>query len=400
VEVTAHRRANAGELIAYAIPPGAVWLDILAAHADSGASFLPIDVRLSEREQRRLITAASPTMLVTPDEEVLFGGAADADPERAWAVVATSGTGGEPKLVELPRRAVGAAVAGSLSGIDASAFDPWVCCLTPAHVGGLLVLLRGALAGAPVEVRDRFDARWLADEAPEGAHVSLVPTMLERLVATAADLARLGVLLVGGGRLRPALRDAAARLGARVVSTYGLTESCGGVAYDGIPFEETDMRIAGDGAIELRGPTLMEGYRDDPSATARAFTVDGWLRTGDLGSLDAEGRLVVDGRADDAIRTGGETVWPDEVEAVLRSERRVADVAVTGLPDAEWGERVVAWIVPADPADPPTLEELREHCRDGLARFKAPREVRLVDDLPRTASGKLRRSVIRDGTYG
>jgi O-succinylbenzoic acid--CoA ligase len=329
---------------------------------------------------------------VTPEEEVLFGGANTADPDRAWAVVATSGTGGEPKLVELPRRAVGAAVAGSLTALDASAFDPWVCCLTPAHVGGLLVLLRGALAGSPVEVRERFDARWLLDAAPDGAHVSVVPAMLERLVATGEDLSRLGVVLVGGGRLRGALRDAAARLGARIVTTYGLTESCGGVAYDGILFDDTAVRIADGGAIEVKGPTLMEGYRADPQATAQAFTVDGWLRTGDLGSLDLEGRLVVDGRAGDAIRTGGETVWPDEVEAVLRSHHRVADVAVAGLPDAEWGARVVAWVVPADASDPPSLEELREHSREGLARFKAPRELRVVEAFPRTASGKLRRN--------
>jgi len=392
VGVTAHRRANAGELIAYAVPPGPVWLEILASHAASGASFLPVDVRLTEREQRRLIARASPTMLVTPEEEVLFGGANTADPERAWAVVATSGTGGEPKLVELPRRAIGAAVAGSFTALDASAFDPWVCCLTPAHVGGLLVLLRGALAGSPVEVRERFDARWLTDDAPDGAHVSLVPAMLERLVATGEDLSRLGVVLVGGGRLRGALRDAAARLGARIVTTYGLTESCGGIAYDGIPFDDTAVRIADGGAIEVKGPTLMEGYRADPQGTAEAFTVDGWLRTGDLGSLDAEGRLVVDGRAGDAIRTGGETVWPDEVEAVLRSHHRVADVAVSGMPDAEWGARVVVWVVPADASDPPSLEELREHSREGLARFKAPRELRIVESLPRTASGKLRRN--------
>jgi len=398
VEVTAHRRANAGELIAYAVPPGPIWLDILAAHADSGASFLPVDTRLAEREQRRLIARASPTMLVTPDEEVLFGGVITLDPERAWAVIATSGTGGEPKLAEFPRRAVGAAVAGSLTALDASAFDPWVCCLTPAHVGGLLVLLRGALAGSPVEVRGRFDARWLAYDAPEGAHVSLVPAMLERLVATAADLSRLGVLLIGGARLPSALRDAAARLGARVVTTYGLTESCGGVVYDGIPFDDTAIRVADGGAVELRGPTVMEGYRADPQATAQAFTVDGWLRTGDLGSLDTEGRLLVEGRADDAIRTGGETVWPDEVETALLSHRGVADVAVAGVPDAEWGARVVAWVVPADASDPPGLEELREHCRKDLARFKAPRELRIVEELPRTASGKIRRKeLLRNG---
>src|SRR5262249_40683714 len=249
----------------------------------------------------------------------------------------------------------------------------------------------------PVDVIEPFEAAGLLRRAPEGAHIALVPTMLRRLVATAEDLSHLGALLVGGSPLDPALRDAAARLGARVGTTYGLTESCGGVAYDGIPFEGTDVRIATTGEIELAGPTLMEGYRGDPDATARAFSVDGWLRTGDLGELDAESRLVVHGRADDAIRTGGETVWPGEVEAVLRSHPGVADVAVVGVPDDEWGQRVAAWIVPADPAEPPTLDELRDLCRERLARFKAPGELILVDSLPRTPSGKLRRRGPRDG---
>jgi O-succinylbenzoic acid--CoA ligase len=390
--VTAHRRARAGELIAYALPPGDVWLEILAAHASSGASFLPIDVRLSDREQRAVIERARPALLVTPDDEVLFADPAPIDPDRAWAVVATSGVSGRPKLAELPRTALGAAVAGSLTALDASAFDPWVACLSPAHVGGLLVLLRGALAGAPVDVFDGSEPVRLVAEAPDGAHVALVPTMLRRLVANAQDLSRLGVLLVGGSSLDPSLRAAAARLGARVATTYGLTESCGGVVYDGIPFDGTDLRISPTGEIEIAGPTVMEGYRSDPVGTAGAFTVDGWLRTGDLGELDVEGRLVVHGRSDDAIRSGAETVWPDEVEAALRSYPGVADVAVVGAADHEWGQRVVAWVVPADRALPPTLEVLREHCRERLARYKAPRELVLVDALPRTASGKLRRA--------
>jgi o-succinylbenzoate---CoA ligase len=392
--VTAHRRARAGELIAYALPPGDIWLEILAAHASSGASFLPIDVRLSDREQRTVIERARPALLVTPDDEVLFADPAPIDPDRAWAVVATSGVSGRPKLAELPRTALGAAVAGSLTALDASAFDPWVACLSPAHMGGLLVLLRGALAGAPVDV---LDGSRLVTEAPDDAHVALVPTMLRRLVANAQDLSRLGVLLVGGSSLDPALRDAAARLGARVVTTYGLTESCGGVVYDGIPFDGTDVRISSTGEIELTGSTVMEGYRSDPAATAGAFTVDGWLKTGDLGELDPEGRLVVHGRSDDAIRSGAETVWPDEVEAALRSYPGVADVAVTGAADHDWGQRVVAWVVPADRALPPTLDALREHCRERLARFKAPRELIIVDALPRTPSGKLRRSAVPPG---
>jgi O-succinylbenzoic acid--CoA ligase len=372
-------------------------LEILAAHAHSGASFMPIDVRLSDREQERLIDLARPSVVVRPDEETILADAAPVDPERAWAIVATSGTGGAPRLAQLSRPALGAAVAGSLDALDASAYDPWVACLSPAHIGGLLVLLRGAFTGSRVTILDRFEPGSLLAEAPEGAHVSLVPTMLERLVRGGGDLTRLGTLLIGGAAVDPELREAAEVLGGRIIATYGSTESGGGVVYDGRVFVGSQMRIAADrpdvpGGIELLGPTIMDGYRADPAATAAAFTPDGWLRTGDIGRLDAAGRLTVRGRADDAIRTGAETVWPDEVEAVLRTHPEVADVAVAGRPDPEWGEHVTAWVVPASPRDPPSLEQLREHCRDDLARFKAPRDLRIVTALPRTVSGKVRRA--------
>jgi O-succinylbenzoic acid--CoA ligase len=399
VEGTAHRWATAGELVAYALPPGFHWLDILAAHERSGASFLPIDVRLSAGEQRRIIERARPAVVVRPDEETVLADAAPIDPDKAWAVVATSGTTGAPRLAQLPKAAVGAAVAGSLDALGASAFDRWMACLPPAHIGGLLVYLRGVLTGSPVTVLDRFEPETLLAESPRGAHVSLVPAMLYRLVQAGADLSALGTILVGGGWLDPSMRDAAVRAGARMVNTYGCTESCGGVVYDGLPFEGTRIRIAetrrGEaGMVELSGPTLMDGYRHDPAATAEVFTTDGWLRTGDLGSFGPEGHLRIHGRADDAIRSGAETVWPHEVEAVLRKHPKVADVAVAGRPDPEWGRHVVAWVVPENPAGPPTLEELREHCRDDLARFKAPRDLRIVDALPRTANGKLRRSAL------
>jgi O-succinylbenzoic acid--CoA ligase len=175
------------------------------------------------------------------------------------------------------------------------------------------------------------------------------------------------------------------------VATYGLTESGGGVVYDGRPLPDTQLRIGEGGRIELRGPTLMEGYLGDPQATAEAFTVDGWLRTRDAGVLGNDGSLTVLGRLDDAILTGGELVWPAEVEAVLRTHPKVADVVVLGRPHPDWGRQVTALVVPTDPADPPTLVELRDHARRDLADFKLPRAVEMVDRIPRTRSGKVRR---------
>jgi O-succinylbenzoic acid--CoA ligase len=218
--------------------------------------------------------------------------------------------------------------------------------------------------------------------------------MLGRMIASGADLARLGVLLVGGGGLDPGVAREAADRGGRVVSTYGLTESCGGVVYDGVPFEDTGARTATDGGLELHGPTLMDGYRNDPASTAAAFCLDGWLRTGDAGEVEDSGAVRVHGRLDEAIRTGAETVWPQEVEAALRDHPKVAAVAVAGRPDHEWGQRVVAYVVPVDAADPPTLRELRGHARERVAAFKAPRELAVLSTLPRTPSGKIRRGAL------
>jgi O-succinylbenzoic acid--CoA ligase len=255
----------------------------------------------------------------------------------------------------------------------------------------MLVLLRGVLLGAPVEVHERFAPERLATSA-EGSFVSLVPSMLKRLVENRLDLSRFGALLVGGDGLDDALADEARALGARLVATYGLTETCGGVAYDGRCFPDTRVRIQPpDDGIELRGPTLMEGYRHDPPATAAAFTPDGWLRTGDAGVVGGDGTLTVHGRLQDVIRTGGEKVWPEEVERALRDHPKVADVAIAGRPDPEWGQHVSAYVLPADPADPPSLKDLRDHVGDRIARFKAPRELHLVDEIHRTPEGKIRR---------
>lgn len=392
--------ASPGVLVAVDLPPGPAWLDVLRDLWIAGVSFLPLDRRLSDRERRAVVELAQPASIISEGDEVLFADPAPIDPEQAATVVATSGTGGAPKLVELSRAAVSSAVGLSFGALAPSVgraaldpSEPWVACLTPAHVGGLLVLLRGLIFASPVTVLGGFDAATLLDQAPAGAHVALVPAMLRRLVETDADLSALGVLLVGGDAVDPLLGAAAARLGGHVVTTYGLTETCGGIAYDGRLFEDTQARVA-DGQVELRGPTLMGGYRHDPAATATAFTLDGWLRTGDAGAIGDDGLLTVHGRLDEAIRTGAETVWPREVERALRDHPKVADVAVAGRPDPEWGERVVAFVVAPHGEDPPTLEELRGHASERIARFKAPKDLVLLSALPRTTSGKLRRGAL------
>ncbi len=381
-----------GDVVAVTLLPGPGWADLVRWVWDAGAALLPVDHRLPEPEVHRLLERARPTVVLTPDGAARSGDGRPEEPEVAL-VVPTSGTGGEPKLVRFDRAAIDAAVAASALALEATPQDRWLCCLPLGHVGGLLVLLRGVLLGAPVVVHPRFDPHAVALER-EVAFTSLVPTMLRRLLDARVPLAGYRGLLVGGAHLPADLRARAEAAGARVVETYGLTESCGGVVYDGLPLPGTGVRMSEEGEIQLRGSTLMRGYRADPEATAAAFTPDGWLRTGDAGELDRAGRLHVIGRADELINTGGEKVWPQQVEAVLAAHPKVAEVAVGARLDPEWGERVVAWVVPADPAEPPSLPELRDAVADRLPRYAAPRELVLVRALPRTPSGKVRRSAL------
>jgi O-succinylbenzoic acid--CoA ligase len=179
-------------------------------------------------------------------------------------------------------------------------------------------------------------------------------------------------------------------LPANAVATYGMTETGGGVVYDGVPLDGVEVRVIG-GQVELRCPMLLRCYRDgtDPRDP------DGWFPTGDAGAWDEiEGRLRVFGRMDDVIVSGGENVWPVAVERALATHARVREVAVVGRPDPEWGQRVTALVVPTDRAHPPTLDDLRALAKRELPAYCAPRELVLVTELPRTGLGKLVRRAL------
>jgi O-succinylbenzoic acid--CoA ligase len=258
----------------------------------------------------------------------------------------------------------------------------------------MLVIIRALLLRVPVLVHPSFDVDAFERER-DARYTSLVPTILTRLLDAGADLARFQAILVGGAPIPSALRARAETDGVRVVGTYGLTESCGGVVYEGVPLDGCEVRIAeADDEILLRTPTIMRGYRLDPNGTADALTPEGWLRTGDAGTL-VEGRLAVRGRIDDLIITGGENVWPSEVEEALRPHPAVRDVIVIGQPDPSWGQRIVAIVIPADASAPPTLDDVRAFVAERLARYKAPHDLMLVDSFPTTAMGKVRRPSAR-----
>jgi O-succinylbenzoic acid--CoA ligase len=251
------------------------------------------------------------------------------------------------------------------------------------HVGGLAVLARSWTVGTPVDVLDRFDVDAVAAAADAGATlVSLVPLMARRLVVAGVDLRhRFRRVLIGGAPVPPDLPG---------TPTYGLTETWGGAVHGGHPLDGVEIALGHDDEILVRGLVVMGGYRSPTGEadTAAAFTADGWLRTGDAGAIDGEGRLRVVDRLRDLVKTGGVSVAPTEVEAVLAAHPGVADVCVTGAPDPEWGERVVAYVVPADRSAPPTLEDLRAWGRDRLSAAKLPREVVVIDAVPRTPGGK------------
>ncbi len=251
-------------------------------------------------------------------------------------------------------------------------------------------------------MRDRVDAGVVARDASDAArcsYVSLVPTQLRRLLDAGAPLAGFRAILLGGAAIPGGMLAEAAAAGARVVTTYGMTETCGGCVYDGLPLDGVRVACDADGRIRITGPVLFSGYRLAPEQT-RAAVKDGWFVTSDLGELTEDGRLAVRGRADDVIISGGEKIVASEVEQVLRGSPRVRDAVVVGVPDPDWGERVTVMVVAADEAAPPTLDDLRAFVRERLPRYAAPRAMVVVGELPMLASGKPDRQLIRDMATG
>jgi O-succinylbenzoic acid--CoA ligase len=362
-------------------------VELLAAALDgTGPAILPLDAGLPPARLGELIEALGPDSVedergVNQPRSVRNGGVA----EGTAVVIGTSGSTGAPKGVELSAAALRHSTQASLDRVGARPGERWLCCLPVTHVAGLQVLVRSLVGGTEPVLAGQADAATLA--ASGCSHISLVPTQLQRLLESDVDkstpLAGFSSVLLGGAAAPAGLLAAARTAGVPVVTTYGMTETCGGCVYDGVPLDGVRVKIGEDERIWLGGPVLFTRYRGASGAPQAS-----WFRTGDLGRLDESGRLTVRGRADDVINTGGHKVVPGEVAAALESCPGVRDVAVVGQPDPEWGERVVAVVAPADPADPPGLELLRLHVRKRLPRYAAPSRVVMVDAVPMLASGK------------
>jgi o-succinylbenzoate---CoA ligase len=393
-----------GDHVALTAEPSLEYAVLLHGMAKLGAVAAPLDPRTTESELEALLGRLDPRLVVLDPCDVLESSeVGEQVPEDAFAidaphcVIHTSGTSGPPKPVTLTYgnhlwNAVGSGVR-----IGVSPSDRWLCCLPLHHIGGLAVLVRGAVYRIAVELKP-FDVDAVAAAVADHrvTIVSLVPTMLSRLLDAGAPLERLRCALLGGGPLPASLLERALGAGVPVAPTYGLTECASQVATmppgeaglrpgsAGPPILTTEVRIEDDGLICVRGPSV---------APAEAGP-DGWLRTRDLGRLDEEGYLYVLGRADDVIVTGGKKVVPQEVEQVLLAHPGVADAAVHPREDPEWQQAVVATVVRA-PAVELDETELRAFCRERLAPHKVPKAFVFAPQLPRSDQGKLARDRLR-----
>jgi O-succinylbenzoic acid--CoA ligase len=363
------------ELLATA-QTGTAFVETMQRAWENGDAILPIDPRLPDAAVSTLLSAMRPSRLVLADGSTRALDASRPIEDGDALVVATSGSTGNPKGVVHTHASLRASAISTSTALGVEpATDRWLCCLPLSHIAGLAVVIRSLTFDMPFDILDRFEATAVMAAARNGATLtSLVPTALARVEAS------LFRRIIVGGSAAPASLPANCRM------SYGMTETGSAVVFDGLPLPGVELRIA-EGEIQIRGDMLLRAYRDgtDPR------TDDGWLRTNDAGEIGEDGVLHVSGRRGDLIISGGENIWPTPVESALELLDSVAEVAIVGRPDPEWGQVVTAVVVPSDPASPPDLDSLRNAVKAVLPAFCAPRRLELVTALPRTALGKVQR---------
>ncbi|MBL1080895.1 acyl-CoA synthetase [Streptomyces actinomycinicus] len=414
----------------------------------AGAAAVPLNPKSGEKELAHILSDSAPTLVLTPPGAELppvFGDltridvdasvtgtapgeqAADGDPA---LVVYTSGTTGPPKGAVLPRRALATTLDALADAWQWTADDVLVHGLPPFHVHGLVLGVLGPLRrGGSVRHLGRFSTEGVVRELNDGATMMFgVPTMYHRIAEALPDdpelagaLARARLLVSGSAALPVHDHERiAAATGRRVIERYGMTETLMNTSVRadgearagtvGVPLRGVELRLVEEdgteitaydgesvGEIQVRGPSLFTAYLNRPDATAAAFTADGWFRTGDMAVREADGYVRIVGRkATDLIKSGGYKIGAGEIENALLEHPGVREAAVTGEPDADLGERIVAWIVPADPQAPPAAEELADHVAGRLAPHKRPRVVRYLESLPRNDMGKIMKRALAD----
>jgi o-succinylbenzoate---CoA ligase len=386
------RGVRRGEPVALMLDPGLPFVEALHGCLLLGAPAVPVDPRLADREREALLREIEHRVeRPMRGETGVFELPAPPERDDVALVMHTSGTTGKPRQVPLTFGNIRANARGLAQAMGLGADERWLCPLPLSHVGGLMIVLRSAImATTAVLAPPPFDARAIGAQLRDGGitTASLVPTQLQRLLdAGATPGPELRRILLGGGPMPRALLARSRSAGFPVCPSYGLTQACstvtvaepGDVESAGRPLPGVGVAITNDGEIVVSGGTV---------------NALGTLRTGDLGRIDASGRLVVTGRKGEVIISGGENVAPAEVEAVLAEHPDVSEAAVFARPHALWGEAVTALVVPRDGARP-AVAALRAHCLEHLAAFKVPKAFELVNELPRTESGKVRRAALR-----
>ncbi|MEU0113811.1 acyl-CoA synthetase [Streptomyces bobili] len=435
---------DGGRIAVWATPALETAVAVVAA-LEAGVPVVPLNPQSGEKELGHILSDSAPALLLAgPGAELPSavrhvprvdvdlretGGrlpdrvSAGVDGEDPALVVYTSGTTGPPKGAVIPRRAVAATLDALADAWGWTGEDVLVHGLPLFHVHGLVLGVLGPLRrGGSVRHLGRFSAEGVARELSSGATMLFgVPTMYHRLAETLPDDAGLAKalgrarLLVSGSAALP-LHDherITAATGQRVIERYGMTETLMNTSVRadgepragtvGLPLPGVELRLVEEdgtpltsydgesvGEIQVRGPNLFTGYLNRPDATAGAFTADGWFRTGDMAVRDGDGYVRIVGRkATDLIKSGGYKIGAGEIENALLEHPGVREAAVTGEPDADLGERIVAWIVPQDRESPPSGSELADHVAMRLAPHKRPRVVRYLDVLPRNDMGKI-----------
>lgn len=360
-------------LVALDMPASQDFVSALESIWDSGDAVLPIDQRLPEHARRKLAGQFNASAVIEGDNsKTKLSGGIPVEQGDAL-VIATSGSTGEPKGVIHTHGSIDAAVLTTGGRLNCSKHDHWLACLSLAHVGGLSVVIRALHFGSSLTVGNRADQKTILAALDKGATMtSLVPTVLKSV-----DISKFRTVLIGGSH-------APDELPSNAISTYGLTETMGGVVYDGVPLDGVEVRIADDSEILIRSRTALRCYRDGTNTT----TQDGWLPTGDLGEM-TDGMLSVHGRRDELINTGGYKVWPNLVENSINNIDGVADCVVRGLTDEKWGSVVSAWIVLADPKVRLNLADVRKHIKQSLPDYCAPNKLFIIDEIPRSTLGKV-----------
>ncbi|MFF3335512.1 acyl-CoA synthetase [Streptomyces sp. NPDC002888] len=437
----ADRIAGGGRVAVWATPTLETAVAVVAA-LEAGVAAVPLNPKSGEKELGHILSDSAPTAvlaeagvelpaplrdLVRVDVDVHGTGSPAPEPsagdEDPALVVYTSGTTGPPKGAVIPRRAIATTLDALADAWRWTGDDVLVHGLPLFHVHGLVLGILGPLRrGGAVRHLGRFTTEGVARELNDGATMLFgVPTMYHRIAESLSAEPELvkalagARLLVSGSAALP-VHDherIAAATGRRVIERYGMTETLMNTSVRadgearagtvGVPLPGVEVRLVEEdgsavasydgetvGEIQVRGPNLFTEYLNRPDATAEAFTADGWFRTGDMAVRDPDGYVRIVGRkATDLIKSGGYKIGAGEIENALLEHPGVREAAVTGEPDADLGERIVAWIVPTDPQSPPDAEELADHVASRLAPHKRPRVVRYLDALPRNDMGKI-----------